>query len=65
VSDQTPLKLLFELRAVLDRVIESDLTLHETILHDLERASRLTDSCIAHLTQDEACDEVPEEEAEE
>jgi len=52
VSTQIALKLLFELRAVLDRVGESDITLHETIAHDVERALRLTNDCIAQLAED-------------
>jgi len=52
VSIQTALKLLFELRAVLDRLGENDSTLQEAIAHDVDRAIRLTNSCIAQLTQD-------------
>lgn len=52
MSTQTALKLLFELRAVLDRLGENDSTLLEAIAHDIDRAVRLTDSCIAQLTQD-------------
>jgi hypothetical protein len=52
VSTQNALKLLFELRAVLDRVGESDVTLHETVAHDVERAVRLANACIAQLTED-------------
>jgi hypothetical protein len=50
VSTQTALKLLFELRAVLERVGETDFTLHETVARDIERALGLTDSCITQLT---------------
>ena len=56
MSTQNALKLLFELRAVLDRIGESDLTLHETIVHDVERAARLANSCIAQLTEDSPAD---------
>ena len=52
MSTQTALKLLYELRAVLDRLGENDSTLREAIAHDIERAVRLTDSCIDQLTQD-------------
>jgi hypothetical protein len=52
VSTQIALKLLFELRVVLDRLGESDITLHETIVRDIDRAVRLTDSCIAQLAED-------------
>lgn len=52
VSTQTALNLLFELRAVLDRIGESDLSLHEVIVHDVDRAVRLTNSCIAQLSDD-------------
>jgi hypothetical protein len=52
VSTQTALKLLFELRAVLERLGESDITLHETLAHDIDRAVRLTNTCIAQLTQE-------------
>ncbi len=51
VNIQIVLKQLFELRAVLDRLGESDITLHETLAHDVERAIRLTNSCISQLTQ--------------
>jgi hypothetical protein len=52
VSTQIALKLLFELRAVLDRLGEGDTSLREALAHDLDRAVRLTDSCIAQLAQD-------------
>ena len=52
MSTQTALKLLFELRAVLDRLGENDSTLREAIAHDVDRAVGLTNSCIAQLTQD-------------
>ena len=52
VSTQHALKLLFELRAVLDRLGESDITLHETLAHDIDRAVRLANTCIAQLTQE-------------
>jgi len=52
VSNQVALKLLFELRAVLDRISEDDNTLHEALAHDVDRAMRLADSCIAQLTQE-------------
>ncbi len=54
VSTQNTLKLLFELRAVLDRLGENDSTIEEAIVHDVERAMRLTDACIAQLAQEEA-----------
>jgi hypothetical protein len=52
VSTQIALKLLFELRAVLDRLGENDSTLREAIAQDIDRAIRLTNSCIAHLSED-------------
>jgi hypothetical protein len=52
VSTQTALKLLYELRAVLDRLGESEVTLHETLVHDIDRAVRLTDHCITQLTEE-------------
>jgi len=52
VNTQTALKLLFELRAVLDRLGENDSTIQEALAHDIDRAMRLTDSCIAQLTED-------------
>ncbi len=51
VSTQIALKLLFELRAVLDRLGENDSTLREALAHDIDRAVRLTNSCITELTQ--------------
>ena len=52
VSTQIALKLLFELRAVLDRLGENDSTLREALAHDIDRAVRLTNSCIGQLTED-------------
>lgn len=52
VSTQTALKLLYELRAVLDRIGENDSTLHEALAHDVDRAVRLANSCISELAQD-------------
>ncbi len=65
MSTQTALKLLFELRAVLDRLGENDSTLREAIAHDIDRAVRLTNSCIAQLTQDSPGGADAEEEDEE
>ncbi|MGA3169446.1 MAG: hypothetical protein ABSE62_00380 [Chthoniobacteraceae bacterium] len=53
MSTQNALKLLFELRAVLDRLGEEDQTLKEALAHDIDRAMRLTDACVAELTEDE------------
>ncbi len=53
MSSQVALKQLFELRVVLERLGEGGLTLQETLAHDLERAMKLTDSCIAHLTDED------------
>jgi len=52
VSTQSALKLLYELRAVLDRLGESEISLHETLVHDIDRAVRLADHCIAQLTEE-------------
>lgn len=65
VSIQIALKLLFELRAVLDRLGEGDDTLRETIAHDIERAVRLTNSCISQLTQEPTAHGDPEEDEDE
>jgi len=65
VSTQTALKLLFELRAVLDRIGESDITLHETMAQDVERAVRLTNACINHLTEESPEESEAEEEDDE
>ncbi len=65
MSTQNALKLLFELRAVLDRVCVSDTTLHETVAHDVERALRLANSCIAQLTEDSPGSADAEEEEDE
>jgi hypothetical protein len=40
------------LRAVLDRLGESEISLHETLVHDIDRAVRLADHCIAQLTEE-------------
>ncbi len=52
VSTQNALKLLFELRAVLDRVGEYDVTIRESMAHDVDEAIRLANACITELTQD-------------
>jgi hypothetical protein len=65
VSNQVVLKLLSELRAVLDRLSADDNTLHEAISHDVDRAVRLTDSCIAHLNQDPSSQPEREEDEDE
>ena len=64
VSTQNALKLLFELRVVLDRLGENDSSLHEAVVHDVDEAVRLTDGCIAELTQ-EATDHQDDDEEEE
>ena len=43
---------LFELRAVLDRLAQTDTTIYEAISHDVEEAIRLTDESIAELNED-------------
>lgn len=68
MNSQNALKLLFELRAVLDRLDENDTSLEEALAHDVQRALRLTDACIAELTKDElrpVGDTGPEEDEEE
>jgi hypothetical protein len=50
VSTETLLKLLFELRAVLDRIGESDTSLYEAVSQDIDCASNLTDACIAEVS---------------
>ena len=52
VSTQNALKLLFELRAVLDRIGEYDVSLRESMAHDVDEAVRLNNACISELTQD-------------
>ena len=51
VNTENALKLLFELRAVLNRVGD-DPNFHQRLMGDLDRASKLTDACISQLTQD-------------
>jgi hypothetical protein len=63
VNTETALKLLFELRAVLERLSESELTLHEALSNDISRAVRLTDACITQLTEESP--DAPETDAEE
>jgi len=70
VNTQAALKMLFELRAVLDRLGEGTSTLREAVAHDVERAIRLTNNCIAELTEenpeeDPEADQEAEEEEEE
>jgi hypothetical protein len=55
VNTENALKLLFELRAVLNRITDDPLG------NELERATRLTDACISQLTS-ESNDPVSEEE---
>jgi 5'-3' exonuclease len=64
VSTQTALKLLFELRAVLDRLGENDSTMREALAQDIERAVRLTNSCIGQLTQEPSTGRAETEEEE-
>ncbi len=59
VSTQAALKMLFELRAVLDRLGENDSTLREAMAQDKNRAIRLTEDCIAQLTQTTAASDDP------
>ena len=54
VSNQTVLKLLFELRAVLDRIGETDDSIEEALVHDVDRAKQLADDCIAQITRSES-----------
>jgi len=58
VNTENALKLLFELRAVLNRVNDDPLG------NELERATRLTDACISQLTQ-ESDDPVSEDDEDE
>jgi hypothetical protein len=52
VNTENALKLLFELRAVLNRISNDDLSFKETLVGDVDRAARLADACISQLTQD-------------
>jgi hypothetical protein len=54
VSNQTVLKLLFELRAVLDRIGETDSSIEEAMVHDVDRAKQLADACITQITRGES-----------
>jgi hypothetical protein len=65
MSSQVALKQLFELRVVLERLGEGGISLQETLAHDLERALKLTDSCIAHLTDEDPGTPDPDAEGEE
>ncbi len=58
MNTENALKLLFELRAVLNRVNDDPLG------NELERATRLTDACISQLTQ-ESDDPVSEDDEDE
>lgn len=64
MSTQNALKLLYELRVVLDRLGENDSTLHEAVARDVDEAIRLTDGCMAELTRDAEGSEDDEEEEE-
>jgi len=63
VNTETALKLLYELRAVLDRLSENEGTLKEALSDDIDHAGRLTDECISELTGES--DEAQETDAEE
>jgi hypothetical protein len=63
VNTETALKLLYELRAVLNRLTESGDTLQEALSNDINRAIRLTDDCITQLTEESP--DPPETDAEE
>jgi hypothetical protein len=54
VNTQNVLKKLFELRAVLERISETDPGVFETIANDIDEALRLADSCIAELASEGA-----------
>ncbi len=63
MNTENALKLLFELRAVLNR-IGDDPNFHEQLVGDLDRASHLADACISQLTQ-ESDDPVNEDDEDE
>jgi len=62
VNTENALKLLFELRAVINRLGEYS-SFDENMIGDLDRASRLTNACISQITE-ESDDPVSEDEEE-
>lgn len=50
MNNEAALKLLFELRAVLDRLSQSEITLEEALSDDIDHAISLADDCISQLT---------------
>ena len=46
------LKKLFEVKTILDRLAQTDTTLHEAVSLDVEEANKLTDECIAELSSE-------------
>lgn len=52
MNTETALKLLYELRAVLERLTETGDTFQEALSNDINRAVRLTDDCITQLTEE-------------
>ena len=63
MKTETALKLLYELRAVLDRLAENEGTIQEALSDDIDRAVRLTDDCIRQLAEESP--DPPETDAEE
>lgn len=55
---QNALKNLYELRAVLDRLAQTDSTLSEALSLDVEEAIRLTDDAVAELSQTKETGEI-------
>lgn len=49
MATHTLLRKLYELRLVLDRLAQTDTTLHEALTHDVDEAIRLADECIGEL----------------
>ena len=62
MNTENALKLLFELRAVINRLGEYS-SFDENMIGDLDRASRLTNACISQITE-ESDDPVSEDEEE-
>lgn len=53
MQNEKALGKLFELQVILDRLSQTDSTLYEILSHDVEDAIRITNECIAELSQTE------------
>jgi hypothetical protein len=53
MQNEKALEKLFELQVILDRLSQMDSSLYEVLSHDIEDAIKITNECIAELSQTE------------